>query len=55
MKEPTGASAAVSNGGESVSSTVDSPAKRVEVKPLSELSVSLESIKPGESYVQITN
>ncbi|KAJ9590159.1 hypothetical protein L9F63_016715, partial [Diploptera punctata] len=41
----TSTNAAVSNGAENIST--DSPAKRIEVKPLNELSVSLESIKPG--------
>ncbi|XP_069694970.1 ADP-ribosylation factor-binding protein GGA1 isoform X2 [Periplaneta americana] len=39
--------AAVSNGGVNVSSTVNSPARRVEVKPLTDISVPLETIKPG--------
>lgn len=45
-------SAAVSNGG---TSTVRSPARKVEVKPLTDISVPLENIRPGKfiSYVKL--
>ncbi|PSN45744.1 hypothetical protein C0J52_13782 [Blattella germanica] len=43
----TASSIAVSNGNANVSSAVNSPSKRIEVKPLTDISVSLESIKPG--------
>jgi hypothetical protein len=45
VSESSSSSTAVSNGG---ASTVNSPARRVEVKPLTDVSVPLESIKPGE-------
>jgi hypothetical protein len=54
VSETSSSSAAVSNGG---TSTVQSPARRVEVKPLTDISVPLESIKPGEvtSYICYMN
>jgi hypothetical protein len=45
VSEPSSGNAAVSNGR---TSAVQSPARRVEVKPLTDISVTLESIRPGE-------
>jgi hypothetical protein len=54
VSETGSSSAAVSNGS---TSTVQSPARRVEVMPLTDITVPLESIKPGEftNYVCYMN
>jgi hypothetical protein len=50
VSKPSSGHAAVSNGR---TSAVQSPGRRVEVKPLTDISVTLENIRPGEHVSHI--